>query len=75
VIFPESGVGREGAVVYFELRYNTTKKQYYWRLIAANGKRICWSEYYWNREDALNGIYLTMGTNENTPIKETSFSE
>jgi uncharacterized protein YegP (UPF0339 family) len=71
VIPEKSGVGREVGQMYFELIHSMSKRQYYFRLVAGNGRIITWSEYYINKSDAIAAIGLVMSTTKATPIKES----
>lgn len=47
------------------------RPQWYWHLIANNGKKIADSgEGYNNREDCEHGITLVKGALNNTPVKD-----
>ncbi|PJG51178.1 DUF1508 domain-containing protein [Bradyrhizobium forestalis] len=51
--------------------YRDRALQWRWTLYAANHKKIADSgESYHNKADAQHGIYLVMGTNTSTPIRE-----
>jgi uncharacterized protein YegP (UPF0339 family) len=52
--------------------YSRTKRQWYFRLVAANGRIICWSEYYNNKDDATAAIGLVMSTTTRTPIEDVT---
>lgn len=56
--------------MYFAL-YRDIALQWRWTLYAANNRKIADSgEGYLNKDDALHGIGLVMGTSRNTPIYE-----
>jgi uncharacterized protein YegP (UPF0339 family) len=50
----------------FEIRRNC-RGQYYWKFVAANGKDICWSESYHNKQDAVSAMEL-MKENAKTAV-------
>lgn len=55
--------------MYFVL-YKSSNN-WYWTLYAANNRKIAdGAEGYWNKQDALNGINLVKGTNNQTPVYE-----
>lgn len=52
-----SSILKKEVKMRFELRKNS-RNQYYWKFIAENGKDICWSESYHNKQDAVKAMEL-----------------
>lgn len=56
--------------MYFKM-FKDMLSQWRWHLRSANHQVIATSgEGYYNKQDCLNGIYLVMGTNGSTLIKD-----
>jgi uncharacterized protein len=70
VIFLKPGVGMGVIGMEFQLIYTKSRQQYYFRLVASNGKIICWSEQYETKASCLAAIGLVMDTDRRTPVKE-----
>ena len=55
--------------MYYKI-YKDTAGYWRWRYISSNGRIIADSaEGYWNKQDALNGIYIMRGSSD-SPIYE-----
>jgi uncharacterized protein YegP (UPF0339 family) len=54
--------------MHFEILKNA-KGEYYWRLVAANGEIICWSEGYTSYSNAVNSVNLVKKFGPIAPIK------
>ena len=48
--------------MHFQLIYSKSKRQWRFRLVAANGRIIVWSEHYQNKSDAEDAIELVRST-------------
>lgn len=42
----------------FEIKKSKKTGQFYWRIVANNGKKLCHSEQYRRRVDALNAVKI-----------------
>jgi uncharacterized protein YegP (UPF0339 family) len=55
----------------FFLLYQDRARQWRWTLYASNNRKIADSaEGYHNKQDAVHGIGLVMGTSTSTPVRE-----
>lgn len=50
---PLSGSGRKAK---FQVYKNKSDSDYHWRLVAANGEELAWSEAYRTKDGAMKGV-------------------
>jgi len=54
-------------MVKYEIYYGNDY-QYHWRLKAANGEIVCWSEGYASHQNAVNSVNWVKGWAANAPV-------
>ena len=56
-------------MVHFEI-YLDNAGEFRWRLVAANGEPVCWSEGYSTRQGAIDSVYWVKSWASSAPISD-----